>query len=153
MVKTLEQKQAKSLYDKQYRDRNLEKKSEASRKWYLNNKEKMKEWYKKRYYKRKLEDPIGYLLNRVKIKATREKREFNLTREDIVIPAVCPILLIPIRLNDERMNKNSVSIDRVDNSKGYIKGNVKLISLRANAHKSDMSKEDIQRLYEYVNGA
>jgi hypothetical protein len=40
-------------------------------------------------------------------------------------------------------SNNSPSIDRFDNSKGYVKGNVWIISDRANRLKSNLSKEDL----------
>jgi len=64
-----------------------------------------------------------------------------------MIPDVCPILLVPL----EKYNKNRApSLDRIDNSKGYIKGNVRVISNRANIMKGDMSLEDIERLLAYT---
>ena len=44
----------------------------------------------------------------------------------------------------ETGNPNMFSVDRVDNSKGYIKGNVVVTSVRANKAKLDMSLEEFK---------
>ena len=49
-----------------------------------------------------------------------------------------------------RWFKESPSLDRIDNSKGYIKGNVAVISNKANKYKSDMTIENIEKLASYV---
>jgi hypothetical protein len=56
------------------------------------------------------------------------------------VPIICPILGIPIikdikKEQKEVPNPNSPSIDRIDNSKGYVKGNVRVISHKANTMK------------------
>lgn len=44
----------------------------------------------------------------------------------------------------------SPSLDRVNIDKGYIKGNIAVISNRANRIKSDATIEEIKALYEYM---
>ncbi len=45
---------------------------------------------------------------------------------------------------------NSPTIDRVDNTKGYIPGNVAVISYRANCLKRDSSLDELIKLVDYV---
>ena len=68
---------------------------------------------------------------------------FNITEEDLVIPENCPVLGIPINRQIGSLSNNSPSIDKIDPALGYIKGNVWIISMRANRMKSDLSREEI----------
>ena len=61
---------------------------------------------------------------------------FTIKPEDIVVPDLCPILGKP----------NSPSIDRINNSKGYTKDNIWVISLKANKCKSDLTLEQLERM-------
>lgn len=42
------------------------------------------------------------------------------------------------------------SVDRIDPSKGYIKGNVQLVSLRFNAIKNDLNNNEMVRLFKHI---
>jgi hypothetical protein len=75
---------------------------------------------------------------------------FNLTLADIVVPTHCPALGIPI--NFEAKN-NVPSLDRVIPSKGYVAGNVNVISWRANRLKLNASLKELEGLVEYVKSA
>lgn len=76
--------------------------------------------------------------------------EFNLTKDDITIPELCPILKIPLFMGKGKRCENSPSIDRIDNSKGYTKGNVRIISARANAFKNNLTIEEVERILLYM---
>jgi hypothetical protein len=52
--------------------------------------------------------------------------------------------------NNPKWQDDSPSLDRIDNSRGYVPGNVEIISLRANKKKSDSTFEEIHALHEYV---
>ncbi len=88
------------------------------------------------------------LKNRVKSKGL----EFNLDLSDIKIPENCPILNIPLRRNvgHKGASPNSPSVDRINNDKGYIKGNIQVISTKANIMKSSASVEELQRFADWV---
>ena len=75
------------------------------------------------------------MLSRAKARAKRYGREFDLIPEDITVPSICPLLNIPISW-DSHVLDNRPSLDRLDNSKGYIKGNAVVISHRANRLKN-----------------
>ena len=58
---------------------------------------------------------------------------FDLDVEDLIpLPEVCPVLQIPLDMDSERLANNSATLDKVVPSKGYVKGNVVVISHRAN---------------------
>jgi hypothetical protein len=93
-------------------------------------------------YKKKM---LSGASNRAKTKGL----EFNLTIEDIIIPVYCPILGIPL-YTSELDADCSPSIDRIENSRGYTKDNIQIISTRANRIKSDSSIEELQKLLTYL---
>lgn len=97
------------------------------------------------YYRRK---PENRMLNRARARAKKQGFEFNLTEEDIKIPTHCPLLGIELFIAEGRraVKDNSASLDRIDSSKGYIKGNVWVISHRANTIKSNATLEEIEML-------
>jgi len=63
----------------------------------------------------------------------------------------CPVLGIEMVFGGTGSIKdNSASIDRFDTTKGYIKGNVWIISYKANRMKSDATIDDIKKVYDYM---
>jgi hypothetical protein len=71
----------------------------------------------------------------------------TLTEHDISVPTHCPVLGIP--LNKSHRN-NWPSVDRLIPDLGYVRGNVAVISLRANRMKSNMSLSDLLKLLNYM---
>jgi len=45
-----------------------------------------------------------------------------------------------------------MSLDRVNNNLGYIKGNVRVISRWANLKKSSLTIQDMEKLIKYIRG-
>jgi hypothetical protein len=131
-------------------------------KWKAANKDKVRQ-YTKKYYDMnrdkeivratdwRLANPERSMLGRAKNRATRLGIEFNLDISDIVIPDKCPIL--GIELASKRMSgpcASSPSLDRIDSSKGYIKGNVWVISHKANSMKSNANIEEMLAFAEWA---
>jgi hypothetical protein len=56
---------------------------------------------------------------------------FGIGVRDVTIPERCPALGIPLTLG-ERRTANSPSLDRIIPYKGYVPGNVRVISDKAN---------------------
>jgi hypothetical protein len=82
-----------------------------------------------------------------------KRRSLNITIDDLSMPATCPVLGIPIvfgRGLNGRANPNNPSLDRFDNELGYVKGNVRVISLRANHLKSDATAAEIRAVLAYM---
>ena len=78
---------------------------------------------------------------------------FDITDDDLVIPKMCPILNIPLKVNictGPGGKGDSYSLDRIDHSKGYTKGNVQVISRKANMMKSNASKEELLAFASWV---
>lgn len=95
-------------------------------------------------------NPIKYMLKDAKKRAKAKGLEFNIEASDMVIPEYCPITLLKLVVNSGTMKPNSPTLDRINNDKGYIKGNVAVISNRANAMKRDAYYDEIYRLLIYM---
>lgn len=91
-----------------------------------------------------------YLLNTAKHRAKKKHLDFNITLEDIVLPKICPLLEIPLTMSKGKASENSYSLDRIDSSKGYIKGNVWVISNRANLLKNNATLEELELLVNNI---
>lgn len=89
-----------------------------------------------------------YLIRAAKQRAKEKNLEFNITEEDISLPDKCPLLEIPMDSFDYKARWNSYSIDRIDSSKGYIKGNVWVVSKRANTIKNNATLEELELLVD-----
>jgi hypothetical protein len=77
------------------------------------------------------------LLGQARYRAKKKGIEFNLELSDVVIPKLCPVLKIPLLAGSPSGGPRgcSPSLDRIDNTKGYIKGNVQVMSHKANTMK------------------
>ena len=89
-------------------------------------------------------------LNNVKYRAARKGIPFDLTTDDLVFPAVCPVLGIPIRARSGSFSDNSPSVDRTIPALGYVKGNVVIMSYRANRIKCHASLDDLRKIVAYM---
>lgn len=89
-----------------------------------------------------------------KKRAKMKGRVFSLEVEDIPkIPEYCPILNIKIIANTTHAPlDSSPSLDRIDSDKGYVKGNVQIISNRANRIKADATIEEIELILNFMKG-
>ncbi len=103
--------------------------------------------YSKQHRKNNLE---YWILYSAKARAKRDGIPCDLSVEDIIIPEFCPILGIPLITGTGRMHQNSPSLDRIIPSLGYVKGNVQIISWKANTMKQDASLSDLIILGEWA---
>jgi hypothetical protein len=83
-----------------------------------------------------------------KHRAAAKGLPFNLDVHDVVIPTLCPMLKIPLFQANGVLQDNSPQLDRRNNAKGYVKGNVRVISCKANRSKSDLTLEEMKLMVE-----
>ncbi len=91
-------------------------------------------------------DPRKVMLMHARLRAKLKGIQFDITHDDIQIPKRCPLLNILIEVGKGCINPGSPTIDRLIGSKGYTKGNVLVISHKANTVKSDLSIEQLELL-------
>ena len=86
------------------------------------------------------------MLDKARQRARDQGLAFDLTQEDILVPETCPVLGISIQRNvgGTSHSSNSPSLDRLDPRKGYVRGNVWVISWRANKLKSDATLDELR---------
>ena len=83
------------------------------------------------------------MLQGAKTRSKKDGRDFSLTINDIIIPKRCPILGIELKAEvgsgrpGGTSNYHAPQLDRIDSSKGYISGNVCVISTLANTQKKN----------------
>jgi hypothetical protein len=137
-------KEHKSKIKKLYRGKNKKKISKYQKDYYVENKEvKLKQC---KEYKAKVQEekPEVIMLGAAKQRAKKKGLICSITTKDIIIPERCPYLGIFL----ERCTKNtardsSPSLDRIDSSKGYIPGNIQVISNRANRIKNNATADEL----------
>jgi ribosomal protein S14 len=96
--------------------------------------------------------PEWKMHQRAKQRCKETGRKFNIEVSDIVIPDVCPVLGIKLNMNSGKSGayRNSHSLDRIDNSKGYTKDNIQVISQLANAMKCHATNEELHKFANWV---
>lgn len=163
-----EKREKRREYMKKYAAENREKLREYRREWMRAARKKDPDKYKeydkkqnKKYYeanKERLKDRSReYLrnnrhknmLNGARNRAKDKSLPFDLELSDIVIPEFCPILGIRLEFQEGRSSGCSPSLDRIVPEKGYTKGNVQVISMRANQIKSDATADEIMAVAKY----
>lgn len=70
--------------------------------------------------------------------------------EDIVVPEFCPVLGVKLEFHTGRVQANSPTLDRKDNSFGYTPENVWVISQKANAMKNNATADDLRVFAEWI---
>lgn len=98
-------------------------------------------------------NPKRSLLRSARNRATRLGLEFDINEEDFEIPDTCPVLGIAIKRSTGGqgcVKAESPSIDRIVPSLGYVKGNISIISHRANLLKNNATPEEISKLNDYM---
>lgn len=88
---------------------------------------------------------VDRLITNAKKRAKEKQINFNITKEDIIIPEFCPYLGVKLEDSSNRYldRSNVASLDRIIPELGYVKGNIEVISNLANTMKSNASKEQL----------
>lgn len=95
---------------------------------------------------------VTFLYNRAKHSAKQRGIEFTIVQADIVLVDKCPLLKVPLTYGalEEGDAASRPSLDRIDNAKGYVKGNVQVVSARGNILKRDATLEELTKLGEWA---
>jgi hypothetical protein len=115
----------------------------------LHNREKLLQRRKELRREHHETNPSKFLLESSKSRARKKGLEHTITIEDIIIPSMCPVLGIPLKIGIGLPTDNSPSLDRIDNTKGYIKENVIVISHRANTLKRNATIDELEKIVDF----
>lgn len=127
----------------------LECQNRAQRNYRARHPEKFRALTIKHYYANREK----ILWERAKTRAKKKDIPFNLELSDISIPEYCPILGLRLATGPSGRkwgSDNSPSIDRIDPDLGYVKGNIQIISWRANTLKKNATLEELRLIYEFM---
>lgn len=98
-----------------------------------------------------------HLVNRARLRGRKRGIEATITVADLIWPTHCPVLGLeleyPARCGMRvglPAQANWPTLDRWDNAKGYVPGNVFVISMRANALKSDATYAEFLAIARYM---
>lgn len=115
-----------------------------AKEYYKNNKQKVLTLRKQRYK----ENLQKALYKSAKDRAKKKNIPFNIDIEDIIIPERCPVFGFEFEIGTKDKQK-SPSLDRIIPEKGYVKGNIIVVSLKANTMKNNATLNEIKQLYNF----
>ncbi len=104
-------------------------------------------WMKAHYRK----NPAWSMVRRAKARAAKRGFDFNICVDDISpLPDVCPVFGVPLRISEDGQDPWAYSLDRIDNSRGYVRGNVIVMSYKANRLKNDGTAEEHEAIARWM---
>lgn len=139
----------KKQYQAAWYQRNKDRHRAQGAEWRAANREKSREYlrvWEKRH-------PFRSMYQKSKSNAKARGLEFTITIDDLTWPTHCPILGIELCYErDKKMphRDNYPTLDRLDNSKGYVPGNVFVISWRANRMKWHSTVKELEAILQYM---
>lgn len=95
-------------------------------------------------------DPITKVYTQAKSRAKRKGIEFTIEKSDLHVDDLCPILGVPFVVGTKNNYEYTHSLDRIDNSKGYIPGNVQIITKKANTMKNSASLKELSNFATWI---
>lgn len=86
-------------------------------------------------------------------RAARKGVVFDITVAylESITPEVCPVFGTPFSfINNGKLSYSSPSVDRLRPDQGYVRGNIRVISMKANSIKSAYTADDVARVAEWM---
>ena len=144
---------------KQYREDNKDHYRLLNKKYRATHRKRLNELNKKRNKEawHDMSDPYFFKRRSSAIKSRAKSRNLDFDLDGEYLKAIwpedgkCPALGIIMRSGDRQTISISQrdcfpSIDRIDNTKGYVKGNVQWVSFKANRIMSDGTPEEVMKV-------
>ena len=115
------------------------------------NKKHMEQIKKNAVIRRSKKLPIEQVLyNNAKMRAKARGVPFDISVCDIVVPKFCPCLGIELMVSTGSAKSNSPSLDRRIPHLGYVRGNICVISHKANTIKNDATLGELKGVISWL---
>lgn len=111
----------------------------VGRDWWANNRDHHRAYQNNYRY----DNPAKSLLYAARRRAKAKDLPFDIDESDIRVPPICPVLNIPLTTGTGVGHENAPSLDRIDPRLGYVRGNIAVISSRANRIKQDATPAEV----------
>jgi hypothetical protein len=144
MVKGGACKQCRDIFSLKYRNENRQVYNEYCR---IKKKESYSKEKRRTQY---VNNIIREMYHAAKTRAKNKNIPFTITIKDVIMTEKCPVFNIPFDYENKMF---SPTLDRINNELGYIPGNVKVISAKANRLKSNGTIQDFLKIIEYIKNA
>jgi hypothetical protein len=121
------------------------------REWTASHPDQVRSSRKSRNARLRAAKPEWALWAAAKQRARNLGLPFDIEVSDVVIPPRCPVLGVPLKRKSNRGGGDaSPSLDRIVPERGYVKGNIAVISNKANRIKSNATPEELDRVSEWL---
>lgn len=125
---------------KKYRETHKESTSSYGKEYWKENKERLKPIKVRNRVERQERQLLGTAKRNARIKGL----PFNLEISDLIVPETCIFLGCKLtRIYGQGRVWTNASLDRIDPTKGYVKGNIQIISELANRMKQNATQEQL----------
>lgn len=94
-------------------------------------------------------DPRARLLTLARYRAKQRRIRFDLSVEDLDMPTYCPVLGLRLKRGKGAPCDESPTLDRIDPRRGYVRGNVIVVSMKANRLKNNATVRELIRVAGY----
>jgi hypothetical protein len=112
----------------------------------------MRESQRLRYESHRKSNPFLHKATRIKSRASSLGVPYDLDKDylESIWTGSCPIFGQEISLSEARGNPWCAELDRLRPDLGYVKGNVRFLSRKANSYKSNMTLEEAEKIYLWM---
>lgn len=100
--------------------------------------------------KRCMAAKVAMMFTSARRRALQQGLAFDLELADVETPVHCPVFGFALKYNNPVLADSSPTLDRIWPEFGYVKGNVRVISWKANRLKNNASLEDLLALVSYL---
>ncbi len=124
--------------------------------WRKNNPDRAGKGSEKYRRNLKKKNPKRYTAQQMRGSAKKRANALDLDYDldskylESIMPDVCPSLGLEIKYGGGEKTKNSASLDRIVPEKGYVKGNVMIVSQLANLMKNEANSEEMLNFSKWV---